>query len=84
MYYMIKPVEKRSLKNLWQYVFLNRREKQKTRKKNLRAESLGENDPDKYSGSGQITNRKHGYPKPTFDTVETEKDDEEDTLTSRL
>ena len=80
IYYMDKPVEKGNLKNLWQYVFLNRREKRKNRQKNLRAESLGENEPDKYAGSGQIT--KHGYQQLTSDAVETGKDDEDDTLTS--
>ena len=82
IYYMDKPVEKGNLKNLWQYVFLNRREKRKNRQKNLRAESLGENEPDKYAGSGQITSRKHGYQQLTSDAVETGKDDEDDTLTS--
>ncbi|XP_059599029.1 two-component response regulator ARR2-like [Vitis vinifera] len=88
-YYMMKPVEMGSIKNLWQYVFLNRRDKQlqKTGQKGgVQVESLGENESDVDAGSALISNGKHGYQEPTTDTVETDKDDddEEDTLTSPI
>lgn len=83
MYFMMKPVEKASLKNLWQYVFLSRRDKMLRKNGQrgtvIRAESLGENEPATYAASGLITtNRKRRYKEPATDTLETGRDEEED------
>ena len=63
-YYMKKPVETRSRKNLWQYVFLNRRDKQLQKigqKGSIQVESLGKNESDVDAGSVLISSGNHDY-----------------------
>ncbi|RVW41053.1 Two-component response regulator ARR2 [Vitis vinifera] len=75
------------IQKLQNCLLLEDKQLQKTGQKGgVQVESLGENESDVDAGSALISNGKHGYQEPTTDTVETDKDDddEEDTLTSPI